>query len=102
MLGLSDLSFKEDSTTNVFELMRKAGPGSGMAKKMKAALARRLKPHDGTDNLALLGAAAQPQEEAADHSGAIIGTSLAVFGAAAAIFAARRCQKKDNDFERVN
>ena len=83
-------------------MMRKAGPGSGMMKGMKAAMARRLKPRDGSDNLVLLGATAQPQEEAADHSGAIIGTSLAIFGAAAAIFAARRCQKKDNDFERVN
>lgn len=53
-------------------------------------------------NIALLSAAqAQaPQEESTNYSGAVIGASVAVLGAAAAIFAAKKCNKKDNDFER--
>ena len=54
------------------------------------------------ETLALLSATqtAQETDESGNYSGAIIGTSIAVLGAAAAIFAARRCTKKDNDFER--
>ena len=53
------------------------------------------------ETVALLGAAqAQEQVDDSVNSGAIIGTSLAVFGAAAAIYAIRRNMKKDNDFER--
>ena len=52
---------------------------------------------------ALLADAQAPQEEEAfNYSGAIVGTSVAVLGAAAAIIAARRCSKRDeNDFERA-
>lgn len=59
-----------------------------------------------SENIALLGAAqaveAPQVEESQDYTGAIVGTSMAVLGAAAAIFAIRRCTKKDNDFERIN
>ena len=50
--------------------------------------------------IALQAEAPQEVDDSANYSGAIIGTSVAVLGAAAAIFAARRCNKKDNDFER--
>ena len=47
-------------------------------------------------------AAQTPDEvdESVDYSGAIIGTSVAVLGAAAALFAVRRCSKKEDGFER--
>ena len=41
-----------------------------------------------------------PEVEESNYSGAIIGTSVAVLGAAAAIFAARRCKKDADHFER--
>ena len=41
-----------------------------------------------------------PEAEESNYSGAIIGTSVAVLGAAAAIFAARRCKKDSDHFER--
>ena len=44
--------------------------------------------------------AAQEADESGNYSEAIIGTSVAVLGTAAAIFAARRCTKDDNHFER--
>ena len=53
------------------------------------------------EKIALLGAAQAPQEEESNnYSGAIIGASVAVLGTAAAIFAARRCNKNNDDFER--
>ena len=54
-------------------------------------------------SIALLGSAqASQQEESFNYSKAIVGTSVAVLGVAAAIFAARRCSKRDdNNFERA-
>ena len=52
-------------------------------------------------SIALLGASQTPQEadESFSYSGAIIGASVAVLGTAAAIIAARSCNKKDYNFE---
>ena len=74
-----------------------------MYKKLLRARVTTNKYDEKVQNIALLGAAQETEvEEGSDYQGAIVGTSLAVLGAAAAIFAARRCQKKDvNDFERV-
>ena len=45
----------------------------------------------------------QQAEEAEDHSGVVIGASIAVLGTAAAVFAARKCMKKEgnDNFERA-
>jgi len=45
----------------------------------------------------------QQAEEAEDHSGVVIGTSIAILGTAAAVFAARKCMKKEvnDNFERA-
>ena len=42
------------------------------------------------------------EEESFNYSGAIVGTSVAVLGVAAATMAARRCSKREaDDFERA-
>ena len=45
----------------------------------------------------------QQTEETEDHSGVVIGTSIAILGTAAAVFAARKCMKKEvnDNFERA-
>ena len=64
--------------------------------------ARASADHNENDSLALLSSPQAPQvvDESVNYSGAIIGSSIAVLGAAAALYAFRRCAKKDNDFER--
>ena len=79
----------------------------GPCKKMKpAAYKQILRKGMQEGQIALLGAAPEietPQaDEGFEYQGAIIGTSVAVFAAVAAISAARRCQKKNGDeFERI-
>ena len=74
-----------------------------MKKKLSVGfITKEIKQMIKAEKIALLDAAQDPQEvdESFNYSGAIIGTSIAVLGAAAATFAVRRCNKKDNDFER--
>ena len=75
--------------------MKKKGAKTHQIKKV-------LRTRKARKNIALLSAAQAeaPQEESTNYSGAVIGASVAVLGAAAAIFAAKKCNKKDNDFER--
>ena len=49
--------------------------------------------NEGSENIALLGATLANETEDTDNSGVIVGSSLAVLGAAAAIYAIRRCKK---------
>ena len=75
----------------------KIGVNPALYKQMIKVNAKR------AETLALLSATKTAQEtadESGNYSKAIIGTSIALLGPAAAIFAARRCTKKDNDFER--
>ena len=69
---------------------------------MKVIKPKGIKQMIKAEKIALLNAAQGPQEvdDSVNYSGAIIGTSIAVLGAAAALFAIRRCNKKDNDFAR--
>ena len=67
-------------------------------------MAKQMFKNKKAQKIALLSAAQAPQqeEESFNYSGAIVGTSVAVLGVAAAIFAARRCSKREEgDFERA-
>ena len=74
----------------------KIGVNPALYKQMIKVNAKR------AEKLALLSATQTDQEtdESGNFTRAIIGTSIAVLGAATVIFATKRCTKKDNDFER--